>query len=324
MSLLRPALVTLLLAGSSFGALSPLSFEPATVQPVTPEDRKPSLSTPSPTRETRTVLNLYADHAFATNFTDSAGELAVTRAGAECLLAIPVFDKAQLTFDVVADRWNFNFKNATTLDAADGEPWSDATDLNAAVTFANKIDDRWSYVTGGFVRSAFADGASVGDSITGGGLVGVTYKFSHRFSLGGGLIASTVLEDNVRVIPIITLDWRISDHWSLRTNPGVGRRMLALAYAPTEELTISLGTGAEWVDIRLDDESPAPKGVGRFKRVPLGLEATYDFSKHVSANVYCGYLLGQQITIDDSQGERVAQEDIDPALGIGAGVSLRF
>lgn len=317
-----------LLVAAALLASPAFAFQPAASandkQPVTPEERSPSLSTPARERTTQAVVDFSADHSFATDLKDAPGEFAATRVGGSVRVAIPVFEKAQVAFDAGYDRWEFDFKNATTLDAAGGKPWSGVNDVNATVTFANRIDDKWSYVSGAFVRSAFADGADAGDGVTFGGILGVTYAFSDRFSLGGGLIASSVIEDDWRLLPIVTIDWKITDKLSLRTNPGVGRRIIGLSYQATDDLRLSLGTGIERVEFRLEDDAPTPKGVGRFSRLPVALDVTYDISHHFSVNGYAGYLFSQEIVLDDQNGERVRREDADPAFGLGGGVSWRF
>jgi hypothetical protein len=319
----RLLLVAALFASPAL-ALQPPAPEGDKHQPVTPEERAPSLSTPARERTTQAVVSFNADHSFATDFDEGPGEFAATRAGGSVRVAIPAYEKAQVAFDVGYDRWEFDFKDATTLDAADGEPWSGVNDVNATVTFANRIDDQWSYVTGAFVRSAFADGADAGEGFTFGGILGVTYAFSDRFSLGGGLIASSVIEDDWRVLPIMTIDWKINDKLSLRTNPGVGRRIIGLSYQATDALRLTLGTGSERVEFRLEDDGPEPKGVGRFSRLPVALDVTYDISHRFSVNGYVGYLFSQEVVLDTEDGDRVRREDADPAFGLGAGVSWRF
>ena len=270
------------------------------------------------------MVSFNADHSFATDLKDAPGEFAATRAGGSVRVAVPVFEKAQVAFDAGYDRWEFDFKKATSLDPAGGKPWSGVNDVNATVTFANRIDDHWSYVTGAFVRSAFADGADAGDGFTFGGILGVTYAFSDRFSLGGGLIASSVIEDDWRILPILTIDWKITDKLSLKTNPGVGRRILGLSYQATDDLRLTLGTGIERVEFRLADDAPTTKGVGRFSRLPVAVDVTYDISHRFSVNGYVGYLFSQEIVLDDQDGERVRREDADAAFGLGGGVSWRF
>jgi hypothetical protein len=324
----RMALIALLPVAPALAGDLVLDMQDAKVetQPVSREaiSRKPDLASPEEDRKSHAAFDIFGDYAFESDFTDSSGSLAVSRVGAQFSVTMPAYKTSQVGLSLEATRWNFDFKNATTLDSVDGNPWRGVNDFNLALTFSNQVTDHWSYVVGGFVRSSYADGAEFSDSITGGALVGATYKFSDNLSIGAGATVHSVLEDEWTILPLITVDWKICEQWALRSTPGVGRRLMGLVYTPVEPLEITLGGGFEYVDFRLDNKSPAPKGVGRFRRFPVGIDVKYSFSRQFSIDAYGGIVLGQQITLDDSNGERIRREDIDSSALIGLSLDWRF
>ena len=299
------------------------SLQPATDQPAEPTER-PKLSTPAEDRKARAAFDVYADHALSADFTDADGELSITRLATNFQMVFPVFSDSQIGVAIGAQRWSFDFKDAAAFDAADGDPWSGVNVLDVTLTFSNQINEHWSYVAGTFGRASFADGAELTDSLGGGLILGATRKLSDTLSIGGGLSVRSQLEDEWSVLPLITLDWKISETFRLKTTPSVGRRLFALTYTPIEALELSLGTGIESIDFRLDDESPAPKGVGRFRRIPVGVDITYNFSRQVSASLYGGMLFAQELTLDDSDGERIQREALDATPFFGGGFQWRF
>jgi hypothetical protein len=322
------SLIALMLAtcGTHAVAEPALTFQDAKVdvQPVVDETRRPVLSTPAADRKARAAFDLYADHAFASDLTDSAGELSVSRLGAGFQMIFPVLSDSQIGVALGAEHWNFDFKDATAFDSVDGDPWSGVNDLDLTLTFSNRINEQWSYVAGVFGRATYADGADIGESLTAGAIVGATYKVNDRFSIGGGVSLRSPLEDDFSVLPLVTIDWQISDKLALRSTPSVGRRLMALIYTPTEAFEIAFGAGIESIDFRLDDDAPASEGVGRFRRIPVGLDLTYNFSRQVSLNLYGGMVFAQELTLDDTNGERIEREAVDATPFLGGGFQWRF
>jgi hypothetical protein len=324
----RTALLVLLPVAPAFAGDILLDMQEAKVdtQPASRDGstRKPDMASPEEDRKTHAAFDIFSDYSFESDFTDSAGSLAVTRIGAQFAVTMPAFKTSQVGIALEADRWNFDFKNATTLDSVDGNPWRGVNDFNLTLTFSNQVTDHWSYVVGGYVRSSYADGAEFSDSISGGALLGATYKFSDTLSIGAGAVVHSVLEDDWTVLPLITIDWKISEHWAFSSKPSVGRRLIGFVYTPIEPLEITLGGGYEFIDFRLDNKSPAPKGVGRFHRMPVGVDVKYSFSRQFSIDAYGGIVLGQQVTLDDTNGERIRREDIDSSALVGLSLDWRF
>ena len=142
------SLIALMLAtcGTHAVAEPALTFQDAKVdvQPVVDETRRPVLSTPAADRKARAAFDLYADHAFASDLTDSAGELSISRLGAGFQMIFPVLSDSQIGVALGAEHWNFDFKDATAFDSVDGDPWSGVNDLDLTLTFSNRINEHQS------------------------------------------------------------------------------------------------------------------------------------------------------------------------------------
>jgi hypothetical protein len=78
------------------------------------------------------------------------------------------------------------------------------------------------------------------------------------------------------------------------------------------------------LDFRLDDDEPVPKGVGRYERLPVGLDVTWHVSKQLGISVYGGAHVWQQYELDNENGDELAQDDADIAPFLGAGVEWKF
>lgn len=282
------------------------------------------MASPDPDRVARASLTFSGDHAFSADFSDATGDVSVSRGTGEFQMQFPVFERSQLGLGLSYSRWNFDFTDAFAFDADDGDPWSGVNEMDLTATFSTQLTDTWSGVVGATVKSAYADGADYSDSVTYGGLLGATYAFSEKLSIGAGVLVRSSLEDDALVLPLITIDWKISDTLSFSTVPSPGRRFLGFTYEPCESWAFTAGAAFEFIDFRLDDESPAPEGVGRYQRIPVGGGVTYNASKQIALSLYGGVMVGQELTLDDSQGERIQREDMDPSAFIGGGLTFRF
>ncbi|MBS0196666.1 MAG: hypothetical protein JSR77_07900 [Planctomycetes bacterium] len=321
-------LMLVLSAGAGAALAQSAPQEAAQTAASTPEkdavkQAEPAATAPAEGRKARASFDVYGDYTFSSDFSDSNGDVSVWRAGASLDMLFPVGERSDFGASLRGERWGFNFDNATGF-AADGEPWTDINDFAMLLSFKHQCTDRWSASVGGGLESAFADGANFGDSLSGGGFVAASYKFSDTFTAGLGVSVRTRLEDNVSVFPVLLLDWKISDKWSLGTSPSIGRRLFSLSYKPCESATISFGGGVEFLDFRLDSDAATSEGVGRYRRIPVGVEVAWKISDQVTLGVYGGAQVWQEYTLDDREGNRVFQDDAGVAPFAGASLEWRF
>lgn len=302
-----------------------LTPQPAeTAQQADTTKRVAPLASPDPARKASAALTFSSDHTFSGDFSDSEGDVSVTRGTGNFQMQFPLMERSQLGVAMSYSRWNFDFSDAAAFDTEDGDPWSGINEFDLTTTFSTQLTDKWSGVIGATVKSAYADGADFSDSLTAGGLAGATYKFSDKLSVGAGVVVRTQLEDDVMLLPLITVDWKITDTLSFSTVPSPGRRFLGLTYAPHEQWEFTAGAAFEYIDFRLDDEAPAPEGVGRYRRIPVGGGVTFKASQQVLFSLYGGVMLGQELTLDDIDGDRIEREQIDSAPLIGGSVTFSF
>lgn len=256
---------------------------------------------------------------FRSDLEDNAGRVSVFRNDAGVSLAGPVGDRLRLTWGVSAGYANYDFSGFRPLGGV--EPLDNAYEVGSSLLAVYKIDDQWSVVARGSVTSGWAEDGSFGNGIWGTGAAGVGYKFSDSFSLalGGGFI--TRLEDNVAFLPLVVVNWRISDKLTLATT-GVG---LKLTGALSDTLAAYLRAGGEFHQYRLDDNlAPLPKGVLNDTRVPVGVGLEWKPCGGLTLGVEGGAIVYQQYELRDNDGHRVDRTETDPAAYIGGSVSFRF
>lgn len=197
---------------------------------------------------------------------------------------------------------------------------------DAGLVFSSQVDETWGYFIGGSVTASPGEGASWDDSVTAGGFGGFSYQVNDSLRLGAGIGVSSRLEDDVRVIPVPTIEWQINEQWNLHTaNRALNIRGLELSYDANDWLTLFALGGWASREYRLDDDSgPSPDGVLRDERVPLYLGATMKASEKITIDFGVGGSVWSQFELLDASGNEIADSDADPALGGWIGATIRF
>ncbi|MBX3382378.1 MAG: hypothetical protein KF864_02610 [Phycisphaeraceae bacterium] len=304
-------LALLALAGSTIASAqeSPAQSPPGADAPTA---ATPESASSSEARKAKAAITFYGDHTFASDLEDSEGDASVWRIGSTLDMSFPVMTRSEIGLSFRAERWGFDVGESANA------AWDDATNLATLLSFRSQINERWSWAVGGGVEAGFADGADFGESLTGGGFVSASHQCSDNLSVGIGVLARTRLEEDAIVLPTILLDWKISDKWRLGTSPSIGRRLVSLAYTPGEDWTFALGAGYEALDFRLDeDNSAAPSGVARYRRIPVGGEIAWHPSGQFTLGLFAGVHVWQEYTLDNERGDRISREDADPAAFLG-------
>ena len=253
-------------------------------------------------------------------------DVAIARAGAALGVDAPVGDTSSLAVSFGWQHSWYTWDKSTSLGGV-ATPWDDTDELDLAVRFSTRVDDHWSWFAGFGTNAAGEKGADFGDSLTYGGGAGVRYRFSDTFALTGGLLVRSQLEDSANIIPIIGIDWKFADKWSLTTEyktsifPAPG---LFVKYEPCDSLTLALGASYETHTFRLSDRDAPAKGIARERRLPIELSAAWKVSPHATLSASAGVVAWQRFRLDTSNGTLIAQNEADPVGIFGLSANLAF
>lgn len=312
-------LTMLLLAGS-------LCAFPAGAQTVRPEPgtgTAPETRLALPLDTTRPFsiqLSGQGEHTFRADM-DGPGNVSLTRAVASVGFSARLREGIGLRLQLDGEWSQYDFENATTIIAGTGEPWSDVQSYRLAPTFTFDVGETWSLLVGGDVRIAYEPGADLGDSLTGGGFIAARWKIDENFALTLGVSGRSRIEDDALVLPVLGVEWKISDRLSFATQ-GIGG---GLTYKLTDALDLTLRASYDPRDYRLDDDRALlPGGVVQDDRVPVGLELTWRPSPMIALSVYGGAVVYQEFETLDSVGNTVSEVESDPAAFIAVRGTIRF
>lgn len=256
---------------------------------------------------------------FEADMDDDAGSVSVFRTGLDADFGGPFGDRARLSFGINADIAGYDFQDFDVRGVTE-EPLDTAYQTTFSSLFSYSFDDQWYTLVRGSIGSGWAEDADFGDGVFGSAAAGIGYRFSENFSLalGGGFL--TRLEDNVAFLPLVVLNWNITDRLTLATT-GVG---LTLTGKIDDQWSVYLRGGGEFHQYRLDDDAAvAPGGVLNDLRVPIGVGFTWKPTAGLSVSFEGGAVVYQQFEIRDDERE-LDEIETDPAAYIAGRLTYRF
>lgn len=268
---------------------------------------------------------------FDGSFQEGGGSVAVARAYAGIGTRIRFDPQLGVGLRVSYEGDFYDFSGDSILSqVAGGTPWGTVNSVQIGGRVDYAFDQQWRANAGLFGQFSGENQASAGDSFTFGGTIGGSYSFSENFTLGGGALIATRLQEDPLVIPLIFIDWRIVEGLRLTNVAGPDAYPtgagIELVWNPTKELAFGLGGRYEYRQFRLDDSGPITRagGVGGEQNFPLWVRAEWRASEAIRLDFVCGVSLFDQYELWDAAGTKLVKQDTDPSFFLGGFVSFRF
>jgi long-subunit fatty acid transport protein len=139
---------------------------------------------------------------------DKGGNFSISRFMSSVGVPVRLNDRMELGTVFRYSYDHFNFDNTTA-------PWVNINTIMLASVLQRQVNDNVTIYGGPYINMSAESGSSLGDGLTGGGMVGVSYKFDADLSVGLGLAAGSRLEENAWVLPLFTARWKFADNWRL-------------------------------------------------------------------------------------------------------------
>ena len=207
------------------------------------------------------------------------------------------------------------------------EPWGDVNMLSITVPMLIRVNHRWSIRALPTVRTVFEDDADIDKGFAAGIVTGPVYRVNNRLFIGPAIGVISQIEDDPLIFPFVFVDWQISRKLALRTGRGLGATLglgLFLDYDVNRKLRLSLGGRADTMRFRLDDKGVAPGGVGQHSTLSGIVSATWKISRRLEATLAGGLSVGNELLLEDRNGNRLAKEEYDPAGILGFALRLEL
>lgn len=263
-------------------------------------------------------LNAGATHTFRADLDDDEGDVSVTRAQAGLRIAFAPADKLRLalSFDNEFSWYDFESDAGTPLDSIIDEGIEHELSLRATWM----LTETTSITALGGINAGYEPGADFGESLTYTGGLAYGFQVNDNLTLNLGVAVRSRLEDNVLVVPILGVNWRINEQTTLASE-GLGAR---LTVALNDRTQVHLRASAELHEFRLDDDNNTlAGGVLSDYRVPVALGVTWEPADALTLTLEGGAVVWQEYELRDDDDE-LADTNTDPAAFIGFRVSWSF
>ncbi len=257
---------------------------------------------------------------------ESGGEVGIQRFGIEGGATWGLQSGHSIGFDVGYSLADYNFKSEISNPIINPEPWGQIQTVDIDVVYRHSLNrTQYLFFLPGFQFSKEAD-ADWGSSLRWGGIAGYVKAFNPKLALGLGGAYFGGLEDSTG-FPVIFVYWEFADNWRLSNpfRPGPsGAAGLEVVYSGIDKWEFGFGGGYRTDRFVLDDNGLAPEGYGENQGAVLFGRGTYNLNEGSTLDLYMGTVVGGQLILDDSNGDRVASEDYDPSLVGAVALTMRF
>jgi hypothetical protein len=311
---------------SSLMLIATSSSALAQAQPPGEQEVESAADPTQTSREVNFSVSGGAEHQFETGI-DGGGEFAVDRFNAGLGVQTNLTEQLQLSLRFNYNLDLFNFDGPALGQSLGADPWDDIHTTGAAAIFSAELSDDFTAFGGPVVQFSREAGADWDDSWVAGGVFGATYRFSSELSIGGGGVLTTQIEDHARFSPILIINWKISDDFTLAsqtTSNASGRTGIELIYNVGRGWELAAGAASQHSRFRLDSDGPVPDGVGQDQSLPIWLRLSCGVNSRLRIDAVGGVNTSGELNLEDSGGDRIAKEDYDMTPFVGVFGSFRF
>lgn len=222
---------------------------------------------------------------------------------------------------------DYNFTDGKSDGIAYGTPWEGVHSISLSTPMRMGVSQNWSAFIIPSLRSTGESGADFSKTVTGGAFAGATYRFGKRLTIGPGIGVVTQLEESASIFPVLLINWKITDKFSLETGRGLAATLgpgLTLGYKASPKLKLAIGGRYEKLRFRLDEDGSVADGIGEDSSFPLFASCTYNVTPKASISLVGGLEIGGELIVENSKGYSIIEESSDPGVFTGATFNMRF
>ena len=233
----------------------------------------------------------------------------------------------------IDDKWTVNpivSYRYSDYDFSKANLWDDIHTVRATPLVQYQLDEKWTLFGGPSVGFSAESDADISTSFTYGLIAGVRYKINPTLSVGGGFGVFTQIEDDPSILPLLLVNWQISDALGLQAGfsevAGAGGLGVEMDYKLNDRWSVGGGLQYQKKRFRLSNENNAPvkDGVGQDTSVPLYAKVAWQASKDFSLEFVGGFSLGGNLRVEDDDGHKIDEQDYDPSALLGVRALFTF
>ncbi|MCX2980582.1 hypothetical protein EYC98_06800 [Halieaceae bacterium IMCC14734] len=264
-------------------------------------------------------------YQFDSDFADGPGEFNVTRGVLQGSFGYAWDRKTSVSLSIGAGVSEYEFSQQASIGGE--QPWDQIRDYRVSLPIRFAPSEKTSVIIIPSVRTYIESGASLSEGRTEGVLAGMSWKLSDSLTLGPGFGWFSEVGGGSTAFPIVVIDWKITDRISLTTGSGLAASQgpgLTLNYQLADKWTLGLTGRFEQTRFALDSDGDDGAQVGEDQSAPLLVTVEYSPWPMTSMSLLVGAEFAGQLTLEDANGDNVANSEFDTAPVIGLTFSSRF
>lgn len=206
-------------------------------------------------------------------------------------------------------------------------PWDDIGRVGLNASLRVHASDIWTFGVRPFISSFSESGNVDSDSLSYGVALAVASRLSSDRHIGLGMRVADQIDDSVKVIPFVVVDWRFNNHWRLRnpSEPGlIGSAGLKLGYEPGNQWEFAVIGVYHSPEFRLDERGVAPGGIGEHDGIIGLVRLDRRWGPDLTFKGYVGAVFEGSLKVRDAEGRLVARSDFDTTALAGLALEKSF
>jgi hypothetical protein len=214
----------------------------------------------------------------------------------------------------------FDFEDAPDAANLFANPFETIAEEEVGAILLHRLENGWGYYArAGFVSMRDPD-AHLVNSTEARFLGIVGYRFSDKLEMGLGALAKSQISQSPRFYPLPVINYTFNDRLRLITS-----EQIDLSYSIFPQLTtVILSSAPERLRMRLDESDGNQGGIAEYQRVPLSLSLDQIVHKNVKITLTGTVIPYHKLQIENADGEKLDEAEIDSALQFSAKVAFRF
>jgi hypothetical protein len=261
-----------------------------------------------------------ASYSFLTDLHDDGGSFSVFRSGSWVTMNNKIDESQSLRITLSGEYSHYFFRNIAAAPGSDGSDSLDVYQFELRPTYTKYLNDHFGVFAGVDIAAQGMSNADFADSLSYGVFAGVNYKLADGVWLGAGLAATTQLEDNPLVVPLLTVSWQATPELLIASEQ--------LGFRAT--LQIDNGWSAyvraryEFRQFRLDSDEVIADGVLTDQSVPVAIGVTYQPDDQLKLSGEVGVMAYRRLEFTESDGHQAGADEAEPTLFAGFEVTYSF
>jgi long-subunit fatty acid transport protein len=253
----------------------------------------------------------YARYSFDQDLNDD-NSFSVLRSGATFRTGGPVTESVFSGLNLDAEYSNYDFGDDAFPD--------DFVFIDLRPSVSVYVNEDFGVYGGALLGFGGEPDADVADSLVYGGFVGFNYQIAKGVWIGTGVGVSTQLEDDLLVVPLISLEWAITDRLTLNASGLKGD----LTYKVDDEWSVYVEGRYDIRQYRLHEDSIVSEGVLGDEAVLVGVGVAYSPSDNITLSLGGGAIVWREITLYDDDENKLSQDTADPTAYAAASVKIAW